>query len=275
MLLACQACSRLYDVGDLAPGRSMRCTCGTRTPVPRKKPRQKEIANCGNCGAPLESGAKRCGHCSARVTLAEEGLGQPCPACFARLLEKARFCSACGLALKAEARLKAVTRDDCPRCDERLAVTEGRLDPFHQCTSCGGIWLSRKAFERVLDTAKDRPATAEERRELAAALRRVRRPRREPAGLRCPVCAILMLVQEFATCSGVRVDACLDHGWWFDDGELERIRRFVSAGGLEAADQRRKARRRSRSVAARWRRMCAEERDGEASLRGILFGFRA
>jgi hypothetical protein len=41
--------------------------------------------------------------------------------------------------------------------------------------------------------------------------------------------------RNFASCSGVVIDWCRGHGWWFDATELGRILDFSAAGGLEKA----------------------------------------
>jgi Zn-finger nucleic acid-binding protein len=232
------------------------------------------MARCGNCGAELPPGGKRCEHCAARVTLAEERLGAACPECFARLVKDARFCSACGTAIAPQAVLQAVASTDCPRCTEPLAVTEGLEDPFHQCTVCGGIWLARAAFGRVLERAEAQPADAAARRAVARQVGMRRKPRDRRPLVSCPVCSRPMLRQEFARYSGTLVDACTVHGWWFDAGELERIRRFVAAGGLEAAEKRGRAHRRSRRTAMLWRQRVERERRGEtgSAFLGALLG---
>ena len=43
---------------------------------------------------------------------------------------------------------------------------------------------------------------------------------------------------NFRCISGVVVDRCRDCGWWLDAGELERIRAFIAAGGLEKAQDK-------------------------------------
>ena len=42
-----------------------------------------------------------------------------------------------------------------------------------------------------------------------------------------------MVKKNFARISGVIIDECGRHGIWLDQGELEKIRHFVLAGGLE------------------------------------------
>jgi Zn-finger nucleic acid-binding protein len=51
--------------------------------------------------------------------------------------------------------------------------------------------------------------------------------------VRCPRCAKPMNRMNFGRRSGVIVDACRDHGTWLDAGELERVRDFVRAHGLD------------------------------------------
>jgi Zn-finger nucleic acid-binding protein len=51
--------------------------------------------------------------------------------------------------------------------------------------------------------------------------------------LRCPECSQPMMRMNFGRRSGVILDACKRHGTWFDAGELERVRDFVCAGGLQ------------------------------------------
>jgi len=160
---------------------------------------------------------------------------------------------------------------DCPRCEEPLSVSEGRGFPFHQCTGCGGIWLSRRSLQRFVDLSLESEVGTEERRAVAEGVRGRRKRRRRDPLVPCPVCRIRMRVAEFAGYSGVLVDQCIRHGWWFDDGELERLGTFLRGGGLEEAEKRRRARRRSRKVAQAWRRRCKQEGRGHASA-GLLGG---
>ncbi len=47
---------------------------------------------------------------------------------------------------------------------------------------------------------------------------------------------------NFAHCSHVVVDVCIQHGTWFDRDELRRIVEFIRAGGLDQARAREVAR---------------------------------
>ena len=43
--------------------------------------------------------------------------------------------------------------------------------------------------------------------------------------------------KNFAGCSGVIIDSCKGHGFWFDCQELEKVIAFVKAGGLDKSRQ--------------------------------------
>ena len=231
MLVACSECHRQYDVGDLAPGSHVRCLCTRRIEVPAAKARQARMQHCSTCGGKLAENAKRCEYCDAAVSLADRGLGDACPECFARLPQGARYCSSCGVEIRPEAVLKHVSDQDCPRCEGTLAICEvegqGR---FTECTSCGGLWLDEVVFEELTRTrdrssfaylfTRDEPSPQE-------------RPPEKVRYLPCPVCGELMNRRNFASRSGVILDWCRGHGLWFDANELERVLAFVEGGGLE------------------------------------------
>ncbi len=48
--------------------------------------------------------------------------------------------------------------------------------------------------------------------------------------------------RNFAGCSGIIVDACKDHGTWFDREELRQTVEFIRAGGLKKSREQEKAR---------------------------------
>jgi Zn-finger nucleic acid-binding protein len=271
MLIACSSCHRQYDVGDLRPGSAVRCACGTANTVPRARPRRVAVQHCANCGG-VRDGEGPCPYCGARPSATEKGLGDPCPECFARLARSARFCHGCGTEIRPAAVVRAVTSTSCPRCQGGLVQVEGRGDPFHQCSACGGVWLSRRAFQRFVDRSAGRAVSPEEQRSTAAGVRRraiggrgklsPTRRRRSPTrpSISCPTCAETMLTTAYATYSGVLIDACARHGWWFDGDELERIGKFVAGGGLEEAERRRRSARRVRRTTRSWRQRIGADR---------------
>jgi Zn-finger nucleic acid-binding protein len=58
------------------------------------------------------------------------------------------------------------------------------------------------------------------------------------AYLACPCCGTRMNRHLYGRLSRVIVDACREHGVWFDRGELAKVLWFVEEGGLERARRR-------------------------------------
>lgn len=233
MLIACPACHRQYDVGDLEPGSLVRCHCGVRCDVPRFRSRQIEMLHCSNCGGKLGAGATACEYCEAEVRLGEKGLGEACPECLSRMVVGASFCSTCGTRIDPQRAQRALTSWDCPRCTGKLTRQEGGPRPFVECTSCGGIWLDEETFGALARDATPLRADpfASIDREVATLPTEVRRPGYLP----CPVCSEMMTRKNYARISGVIIDWCRGHGYWFDSDEIERVIDFLSDGGLDKA----------------------------------------
>lgn len=233
MLIACHDCHRQYDVGSLAAGSKVRCFCGAMNKVPVAVPRDARMLHCSGCGGPLVEGATRCQYCACEVMLGERGLGELCPECFARMVKGARYCSACGVGIHPQMVQRSLLSHECPRCSGQLASCEGGEVTYAECTACGGVWLEEDAFRRFLD-ARDikvlRPSSQ-------AGLKRPVGERvadsEQVTYIRCPVCRQHMQRRNFGVKSGVIIDWCGGHGFWFDTHELERIMVFVQAGGLE------------------------------------------
>jgi Zn-finger nucleic acid-binding protein len=231
MLLACPSCHRQYDVGDHAPGAHIRCLCGHLATVPAARPRRVEMLHCSNCGGRLASSSSACPYCSAEPKLADIGLGPACPECLATTMAGAKHCSACGVRIDPQAVVRALTERPCPRCKQPLSECESDKARYVECTGCGGLWLDEPLFERIASARDDGLATAL-RGEAPSGPVTLETPVRY---LPCPVCAQIMHRRNFASCSGVVIDWCRGHGWWFDATELGRILDFIAAGGLEKA----------------------------------------
>lgn len=122
-------------------------------------------------------------------------------------------------------------------------IAKVRVD---ECDRCGGIWLDREAFLEIcetwdaaalpLDQVEPHPVWTEPEKP-ASHLTGPALPTQ--AGLSgrmyipCPVCGELMLRKNFAGCSGVIIDWCKPHGYWFDRTELQKVVAFVRTGGLQ------------------------------------------
>ena len=158
------------------------------------------------------------------------------------MVKAARFCGACGVRIEPKAALQPLKDLACPRCRDALSLCETSGESFAECTGCGGLWLSQEAFERftrkeqakaVADFVPTKQKAGEELPPL---------PREQKIQyLPCPVCSGLMNRKNFATSSGIIVDWCGDHGYWFDIHELEHVQRFVEEGGLDRARARKLA----------------------------------
>jgi Zn-finger nucleic acid-binding protein len=225
----CAVCSRQWDVSFLKPGELVRCECGTTFEAEFRAPRSPRALRCTSCGANLAANATSCGYCKAELALEDRGISSICPGCWSRLPARAKHCLECGLAIEPQALQALPASSRCPRCKSALRsrIVDGH--PIVECGSCAGLWLAPHALDRMCERTEEESLSE----------RALRAP--PPAGklapevvryLPCVVCGELMLRRNFATCSGVIVDVCKEHGVWLDPGELERILAFVRDGGL-------------------------------------------
>ena len=186
-----------------------------------------QVFRCGACGAPLPPDAVQCPYCQCQVATVA------CPKCLGLVSIAASYCPRCGAAV--EVQDHGPSGMMCPECQEPMAkASVGKVD-LNQCRRCGGVWLDRDLFERV---AADR----EERGTVLGAL-----PGEQakgtvaPAAVRyrpCPVCGKLMNRTNYGRISGVVLDACKEHGLWFDKDELRRVLEFIQKGGLDKSRER-------------------------------------
>jgi Zn-finger nucleic acid-binding protein len=112
---------------------------------------------------------------------------------------------------------------NCPRCANALRDIKG----VHVCMSCGGAFLAASARDTI---AKALDNNAQSTASLAEShgSKRVNTAAKAP----CPQCAKDM--QRFAV-GPVEVDTCLEHGTWYDRGELQQVRDALLAGAGTAA----------------------------------------
>jgi len=161
-----------------------------------------------------------------------------------------KFCPDCGSRISRQ----DLTPDStlhCPRCETKLLpalIADVRVD---ECNKCGGIWLGREAFQEICEkwdaaalpldrieqgsvwTDPDKLPHTKSGTPLTGKLK--------PSGrmyVPCPTCGELMLRKNFAGCSGVIIDWCKPHGYWFDRSELQKVVSFVRAGGMQKAREK-------------------------------------
>ena len=244
MILECPACRSRYDVGARPAGTQARCRCGTVFTVPPPS----EVAgslSCPHCGGVLSPEDPSCPFCRTPLALAA------CPRCFGRVFQGNGFCPHCGASIEepAHAGPDGASQRICPRCAPEAenpltahVVGETLLD---ECRRCGGLWIDRPAFDRVvqdrerqaqllgitLDGSSGFTVSPGDSPGSGQAVQPVRY-------LPCPDSRVLMNRKNFGERSGVIVEVCKPHGIWFDRDQLSAALRFVMAGGLEETKRR-------------------------------------
>ena len=228
-MLSCPGCGASYDVSEYKPGRRLRCNCGQILTVPDAgvHPRPAHTLHCASCGGNLEKGRDTCPFCGALVDLSSARLTAYCPDCLTMSPEGARFCAGCGKPLVAEPSRPETASERCPRC--AVPMRNRTLDERRilECPVCLGMFVSVETFETLIRKQEERVGASAEgaRKSVLHA---------EPVTyIKCPECGGVMNRMNYGRISGVIVDYCRNHGYWLDNGELEKIAEFVSSGGLK------------------------------------------
>jgi Zn-finger nucleic acid-binding protein len=109
-------------------------------------------------------------------------------------------------------------RWSCPRDGAALEVVRVGIHSFMRCPSCRGAFLEAAVVRAMVhamggEAPEPRPVATE-------------RP------LRCPSCSQPLARGSLPSAPGrVEIDACAEHGVWFDRGELESV---LERAGLDA-----------------------------------------
>ena len=193
--------------------------------------------HCSACGGGLEAGSASCDYCGAEFSIMERRLGEACPECFARTLHGARFCGTCGVGLNPEIVEITPLSTRCPRCKGPMARRTLENGNFTECNSCGGIWLAESAFEDLVVRRDEATLAAFLGKTPGDEVDEVLQEMREETVryVPCPECGEMMNRKNFARCSGVIIDWCKGHGYWFDTCELDKIMAWIQGGGLDRA----------------------------------------
>jgi Zn-finger nucleic acid-binding protein len=278
VLVACPACNRQTDSGDLEVGRRFHCVCGHVLEVPRVRARDAAVVRCSSCGGPRQSGEEACGFCGADFTVHEQDLDTICPSCMARIMGAARFCHQCGTRIAVEGKSGTPTEHPCPACGtEHLLGSRTLGSPpvgILECHTCGGLWIGVETFEVLTERMKveaakqvadlpTAPASATREKTEGASAGNSQRAQLGPLYRTCPMCRRMMARRNYARRSGVIVDTCNEHGIWFDAGELHSLLQWIRRGGLEKVERFEKeqaaaAAKRARMPPTRLDRMAAQ-----------------
>ena len=119
----------------------------------------------------------------------------------------------------------------CPRCKSSLIIGYDRDVEVDHCEKCEGIWVDLIDEKQLLAIKPDVFSIDELRR-----LRKLYKPLEHTGRsgyVPCPVCNQLMQRKNWGSYSGVIVDQCGKHGVWYDKGELEKVKEYITLGGIE------------------------------------------
>ena len=147
-----------------------------------------------------------------------------CSQCGKEVNPKSALCPFCGGRLGDERNRESPV---CPRCKVPLELKRRDEIEIDFCPDCNGLWLDRGEFDIL--TAE---STVYREEKLTKEYRRPPLPEKITY-IPCVRCGKLMVKKNYARISGVITDECGRHGIWLDSGELEKIRHFILAGGME------------------------------------------
>lgn len=120
----------------------------------------------------------------------------------------------------------------CPSCSSSvleaspIAAEIDRSDVF-ACTTCEGFWLSREAL--VVLASRPLGGLLDKSREAVASTVSSEQP---TVYRKCPKCHEHLNRRLYGIASGVIIDLCIEHGYWFDKGELVRVLRASPSDGV-------------------------------------------
>ncbi len=182
---------------------------------------------CPSCGASVGGDALQCPYCHSQLATVA------CPHCFGLVSLGTQHCPHCGTAIQVQA--ESATQHACPECRIPLAASTVGALQLEQCHRCGGLWLPLQLFERL---AADREERGEVLGALPGAPEKAEVLETNVRYRPCPECGHLMNRTNYGRISGVVLDACKQHGLWFDRDELRRVLAFIEAGGLDRSRER-------------------------------------
>lgn len=228
MIIECPGCHYHYDVAKYRSRERLRCRCGQIVVVPGTgvAAREVKILYCSNCGGTLEKGNSQCPYCGSLVDLTSVRLNAYCPHCLAHSPEGARYCGGCSRPLISLLEEPEKDTHLCPRCRIQMRKRTIAGHALLECPSCCGLFAGADQFGALLEEQTHRTLLAGRGEPEGARLEE-----REITYLPCPFCEQLMNRVNYDCVSGVIIDYCASHGYWFDAGEIEKIAKWVATGG--------------------------------------------
>lgn len=166
------------------------------------------MANCVNCGAPLQTGSNICPYCRTHNDIDLKGIHR-------HTVEEPE------------------SERICPRCNIPLQTIDLKIEGkflIEKCSECYGLFFDPGELEALLEKSVSNVFDINYKQ-----LEDIRKqPRHDDYPVRyikCPVCGKLMNRINFGAQSGVVVDKCKQDGVWLDGGELKRLMEWIKAGG--------------------------------------------
>ncbi len=246
VITRCNSCARQYDTEGHDPGERFHCLCGKLLTVPEKRDYDAAVVRCSSCGGAREKQDTACGHCGADFTLIEQQLNTSCPACFARISDVAKYCHHCATPIMISGTLGESTNKACPKCCEKHGLSSRKIKDTDmsalECNLCGGIWLDREVFLEIEKRMIDLASTGIDK-DHSKLLENIPRQSMDDQNLyrRCPTCEKFMQRRNYGPGSGIIIDQCHQHGYWFDQQELDVTLRWIRTGGLLASRKKKAA----------------------------------
>ena len=256
VLVSCKNCHRQYDTVGRAQGEQFHCICGQLLSVPQSRSYDAAVVRCSSCGGVRQEGEVSCGFCGADFTVHEKDLQTVCPECLARISNQSRYCHHCATPILVVGKVGEKTSKACPRCRQKSVLSTRKVKSSQlnvlECTLCAGIWLDTETFlaleRQVIELASS--GISKEHEKVVGNLPRTH-DGDQNLYRKCPTCDVIMHRRNYGPGSGVVIDQCKDHGFWFDQQELNVILRWIRTGGLLASSKRRAAMDRDRDRVAK------------------------
>jgi Zn-finger nucleic acid-binding protein len=125
-------------------------------------------------------------------------------------------------------RTHALPQNSCPRCFDLLVPRALGAESVLGCSKCGGVFLNNENSARVVQAFDADLASLDH--ELLVNRRVQIDPvdGRVDVEMQCPTCQRLM-ARSYVHAAACYVDACPEHGTWFDAEELSRVGRAFRA----------------------------------------------
>lgn len=176
-------------------------------------------------------------------------MGTSCKSCCAPVSYDLPDCEYCGTFNEIEMKnsfgkisIEIVTNDSsrfCPHCSLNMETIEIECNGKHQierCPECFGLFFDKGELDLFLENVvvfRTEPDYLKVSKGLYSKTK-VSNIKYVP----CPICDEVMTRKSYSLKSGVIVDRCREHGIWLDNGELQKLIEFKSAGGDEMARKR-------------------------------------